>query len=89
VIELDLADMADELEAPTRRGRPPKVALRQPLAPTSELRGRSASWWMTLKPGESFTARAEAERQRMVNDVIGRKAPDVIDGQWIQQVTKR
>jgi hypothetical protein len=88
MIELDLADLIDELETPVTRGRPPKGELRQPLAPTSEPRGRSASWWEHAGR-TSFTARAEAERERMVNDVIGRKAPDVIDGQWIQQVTKR
>jgi hypothetical protein len=81
-------DLTDELETSARRGRPPKVELRQPLAPTSEPRGRSASWWMAWSR-EDFTARCEAHRDRMVNDVIGRKAPDVIDGQWIQQVTKR
>jgi hypothetical protein len=76
----------DELETPARRGRP---ALRQPPAPTSASVHVSQSWWETIKPGESMTQRAEQERERMVNDVIGRKAPDVIDGQWIQQVTKR
>jgi hypothetical protein len=85
VIDLDLTD---ELETPARRGRPPRVELRQPLAPTPEPLVRSASWWEHAGRA-SFTARAQEERERMVNDVVGRKAPDVIDGQWIQQVTKR
>jgi hypothetical protein len=77
VIELDLFNDPQ----PARRGRPAKV-LRQPLAPTSEPRKRSDSWWLTASP-ESFTKRAEVERQRMAGDVIGRKVPDQINGVYI------
>jgi hypothetical protein len=73
----------DELAAPAPApcGRPP---LRQPLAETSQTVKRSDSWWMTQKPGESITERAEAERQRMSGDVIGRKVPDQIMGQYVK-----
>jgi hypothetical protein len=54
----------DDSGAP-QRGRPPSVALRQPSAPLVERLTRSDSWWMTVKPSESMTARAEAERARM------------------------
>jgi hypothetical protein len=72
----------DELELSSPRGRPPKVDLRQPLAPTSELNTGSWSWWEFSGP-EGFTRRAESERTRMSCDVIGRKVPDQIDGQYI------
>jgi hypothetical protein len=62
--------------------------LRQPLAPTSEPMKVSASWWESAAR-LGFTDRAEAERRRMGNDVIGRKAPDVIDGQWVRAVDKK
>lgn len=67
-------------EAPVRRGRKP---LRQPTAPTSAPLVRSESWWITASP-ERFTERAEAERQRMALDVIGRKVPDQIMGKYIK-----
>jgi hypothetical protein len=54
--------------------------LRQSQAPTSEPMKVSASWWETCSP-EKFTARASEERDRMVNDVIGRKVPDQIMGE--------
>lgn len=75
-------ELHDELELPARRGRPAKAALRQPLAPTSEPLVRSDSWWMTADR-HGFTERAEAERQRMAGDVIGRKVPDQIMGQYV------
>jgi hypothetical protein len=56
--------------------------LRQPLAPTSEPRKGSVSWWETASV-LGFTARAESERQRMGNDLIGRKVPDQIMGKYI------
>ncbi len=43
------------------------VKLRHPLAPLSEPLVRSDSWWTTVKPEESMTARAEQERERMAN----------------------
>lgn len=72
-------------EAPVRRGRPISVKprLRQPLEPIAEKVTRSDSWWMTVPNREGFTARAEAERQRMSGDVIGRKVPDQIMGKYI------
>jgi hypothetical protein len=42
----------------------------------------SASWWESA-PVANFTARASAERDRMVNDVIGRKVPDQIMGRYV------
>lgn len=42
----------------------------------------SASWWMACGP-RGFTERAVEERDRMVNDVIGRKVPDQILGKYI------
>jgi hypothetical protein len=56
--------------------------LRQPQAPTSEPMKVSASWWESA-PVANFTARASAERDRMVNDVIGRKVPDQIMGRYV------
>jgi hypothetical protein len=56
--------------------------LRQPHAPTSEPMKVSASWWEHTS-AIGFTARATAERDRMVNDVIGRKVPDQIMGQYL------
>jgi hypothetical protein len=63
----------------TSVGRP---KLRQPLAPTSEPMKVSASWWIKADR-RGFTERASAERDRMVNDVIGRKVPDQILGKYI------
>jgi hypothetical protein len=54
--------------------------LRQPQAPTSEPIKVSASWWIKADR-RGFTERASAERDRMVNDVIGRKVPDQIMGE--------
>jgi hypothetical protein len=73
-------DLDDELVV--RSCRPVKVALRRPSAPTSEPLVRSESWWMTAGRSD-FTKRAEAERQRMSGDVIGRKVPDQILGRYI------
>jgi hypothetical protein len=44
---------------------------------------RTASWWLTVKPSESMTARALEHRDRMASDKEGRKVPDQIDGQYI------
>lgn len=74
---IDIYD--DTLERPVRRGRP---TLRQPLAPSSEPRGKSGSWWMAW-PREGFTARCQEHRDRMQSDVIGRKVPDQILGAYI------
>lgn len=57
--------------------------LRQPLAPTSEPLIPSESWWMTASSEADFYERAAAQRQRMGNDVIGRKVPDQIMGKYI------
>lgn len=57
-------------------------SLRQPHAPTSEPMKVSASWWEHAS-ASGFTERASAERDRMVNDVIGRKVPDQIMGQYL------
>jgi hypothetical protein len=56
--------------------------LRQPGVPTSEPFIRSDSWWEHVS-AVGFTARASAERQRMGNDLIGRKVPDQIMGQYL------
>lgn len=61
-----------ELAAPERREK----------LPTSETRTRSESWW-TAWPREGFTARCAQHRDRMGNDVIGRKVPDQILGKYI------
>lgn len=74
----------DELEPePVKRDRPP---LRQPVAETSQKVTRSESWWMTVPDRAGFTARAEAERERMSSDREGRKVPDSINGKWIKGV---
>jgi hypothetical protein len=57
-----MLDDGDDFAAPRR---PPSVALRQPSAPLSEPLKRSDNWWMTVKPSESMTKRAEQERARM------------------------
>jgi hypothetical protein len=72
----------DELDLPSSRGRPPKVDLRQPLAPTSEPNTRSDSWWEHASRS-GFTERAQQEHDRMSRDVIGRKVPDQIMGKYI------
>jgi hypothetical protein len=64
------------------KGRGRVKVLRQPLAPTSEPMKVSASWWIKADR-RGFTERASAERDRMVNDVIGRKVPDQIMGQYL------
>jgi hypothetical protein len=56
--------------------------LRHPGVPTSEPYKVSASWWATAER-LGFTERAGAERQRMVNDIVGRKVPDQIMGKYI------
>jgi hypothetical protein len=56
--------------------------LRHPGVPTSEPYMRSESWW-TTSDRLGFTERAAAERDRMGNDVIGRKVPDQILGKYI------
>jgi hypothetical protein len=76
-----MLDDCDDSGAP-QRGRPPSVALRQPSAPLVERLTRSDSWWMNSGP-IGFTARAGAERERMSGDVIGRKVPDQIMGQYL------
>jgi hypothetical protein len=73
-------DIGGSTSALLARGR--VKPLRQPLAPTSESVKVSASWWEHADR-LGFTARSTAERDRMVNDVIGRKVPDQIMGQYL------
>ena len=56
--------------------------LYQPLAPTSEPLIRSDSWWMTADR-RGFTERAESEQTRMSADLMSRKVPDQIMGQYV------
>lgn len=70
----------EDVDEPEPAPHPP---LRQPVAQTSEKVKRSDSWWMTIPSREGFTARAEAERQRMSIDREGRKVPDQIMGKYI------
>jgi hypothetical protein len=55
----------------------------KPLYPETDPVNCSMSWWLTVKPSESMTARALEHRDRMASDKEGRKVPDQIDGQYI------